>query len=200
MTDEGRVYADSLTVAQLQRIDSVCAKFEAENAGLDRPAIESYLVGFTGVERGELLRTTCTRSRTPRSAVMTPRKPTTPILPPRVIEPPSVPCSTRHEFPNQEPRPRLHPLRLCHLKSAAGSVLTNCTSASAKAAWERSTSLSNTSRFRAKLRSKSSRVISVRRESSNGFNKSGRRWLQWIIRTLHECSMLAQVRPTHRTS
>ncbi len=56
MTDDGRVDVDSLTLAQLQRIDAVCARFEAESEGLDRPTIETYLVGFMGVERGALLR------------------------------------------------------------------------------------------------------------------------------------------------
>ncbi len=59
MTADGP-HTNKLSVTQLQRIDSICAKYEADfdNAADSqaRSPIEAYLNGFDGLERSELLR------------------------------------------------------------------------------------------------------------------------------------------------
>ena len=59
MTAEGRSQTKNLSLSQLNRIDAVCARFEAEQSDStdsSRPTLEAYLDGFGGLERAELLR------------------------------------------------------------------------------------------------------------------------------------------------
>jgi len=45
-----------LAVAELQRIDDACDRFESAWRGGDQPELESYLAGFVGPARTQLLR------------------------------------------------------------------------------------------------------------------------------------------------